>query len=141
MLGTEPEIRKNYVATGQLRILFSPMLDLGPNSTQAAIAAECAGEQGQYWNMHDLLFARQRDIYGGNNDTFQALAAELGLDTGQFNTCLAEQRYAGLVQSQDQNRREIGIRTRPTFDINGQLLVGAQNLDAFQALIDLLPAQ
>ena len=137
-MGAEPEIRSNYVATGQLRILFSPMLDLGPNSTQAAIAAGCAGEQGQYWAMHDLLFARQRDIYRGNSETFQALASELGLDIGQFSTCLAEQRYAELVQSQDQTRRQTGIRTRPTFDINGQLLVGAQSFSAFQALIDPL---
>jgi protein-disulfide isomerase len=117
------------------------MLDLGPNSTQAAIAAECAGEQGQYWQMHDLLFANQRDIYGANNETFQTLAAELGLETGQFGACLAEQRYADLVQSQDQTRRQSGIRTRPTFDISGQLLIGAQGFDAFQARIDPLLAQ
>ena len=117
------------------------MLDLGPNSTQAAIAAECAGEQGQYWEMHDLLFANQRDIYGAGSETFQTLAAELGLDAGQFGTCLAEQRYADLVQSQDQIRRQLGIRTRPTFDINDQLLVGAQSFDAFQARIDPLLAQ
>ena len=140
-MGAEPQIREIYVATGQLRILFSPMLDLGPNSTQAAIAAECAGEQGQYWNMHDLLFANQRDIYGANNETYRILAGELGLDIDQFSTCLVEQRYADLVQNQDQTRRQLGIRTRPTFDINGQLLVGAQSFDAFQDRIDPLLGQ
>ena len=141
MIGTEPQVRENYVKTGQVRIVFSPLLDLGPNSAQAAIAAACAGEQGQFWKMHDLLYNHQRELYGASRDTFQTLATELGLDRDQFNTCLAEQRYAGLVQSQDQARRELGIRTRPTFDINGQLLVGAQPFDSFKAILDPLLGQ
>ena len=118
-----------------MKIAFSPMLDLGPNSLAAANAAECAGEQGQFWPMHDLLFERQRDIFGGA-DVFGEMAAELGLDTAAFNSCVSEQRYADVIQAQDQARRQLGIRTRPTFDINGQLVVGALGFDAFNSVIE-----
>ncbi|GAB4438068.1 MAG: thioredoxin domain-containing protein [Anaerolineae bacterium] len=123
------------MSSGQLKIVFNPMLDLGDNSLQAANAAECAGEQGQFWPMHDLLFERQREIFGGS-DAFAAFAAELGLDTAAFNSCVSEQRHAEAIQAQDEARRQTGIRTRPTFDINGQLVVGAVGFDAFKSVIE-----
>ncbi len=135
MLGPEQAIRENYVSSGQVKIVFNPMLDLGPNSLQAAIVAECAGEQGQFWPMHDLLFERQREIFGGS-DAFAAFAAELGLDTAAFNSCVSEQRHAEAIQAQDEARQQTGIRTRPTFDINGQLVVGAVGFDAFKSVIE-----
>jgi protein-disulfide isomerase len=136
VIGPEKTIRETYVAGGQVKIVFSPMLDLGPTSLQAALAAECAGEQGQFWPMHDLLFERQRELYGGGNEIFTAFAAELGLDTAAFQSCMDEQRYAASIQAQDEARRQLGIRTRPTIDINGQLVVGAQSFDRFQSVID-----
>ena len=135
MVGPEQAIRENYVKDGQVKIVFSPMLDLGPNSLQAAVAAECAGEQGQFWPMHDLLFERQREIFGGA-DAFNAMAADLGLDPSAFNSCMSEQRPAAAIQSYDEARRQSGIRTRPTFDINGQLVVGALGFDAFKSVIE-----
>ncbi len=73
---------------------------------------------------------------GDTRETVKTMAAELGLDTQQFNTCMDEQRYVGLVQSQDEHRRELGIRTRPTFNVNGQFVVGVQSFAVFQATID-----
>ncbi|RMF04663.1 MAG: DsbA family protein, partial [Chloroflexi bacterium] len=64
-----------------------------------------------------------------------------GLDTDAFSACMADQRYADLLQQQDETRRATGIRTRPTFDINGQLVVGAQGYDAFKSVIEPLLAQ
>lgn len=142
MVGTEPEIKENYVKSGQVKLVFNPMLDHGNYSLQTHQAAECAAEQGKFWAMHDVIFERQRELYGANvQETLKGMAAELGLDPQQFNTCLDEQRYAGLVQNQDARRRELGIRTRPTFDINGQLLVGAQRFDAFKGVIDPMLSQ
>lgn len=87
------------------------------------------------------MFERQRELYGGDiREVIKQMAAELELDTQQFNNCIDDQRYVELVQSQDQRRRELGIRTRPTFDINGQLVVGAQPFDAFQSTIEPLLA-
>lgn len=139
MLGTEPQIEQKYVKTGQVKLVFNPIIDLGEGSRQAHQAAACAGEQGMFWPMHDLLFEQQRALYGGNvGEVSQALAAQLPLDPEQFKACLDEQRTAELVQSQDERRRQLGIRTRPTFDVNGQLIVGGQPFEVFQAVIEPL---
>ena len=139
MLGTEPKIEEMYVKTGQVKLVFNPLIDLGEGSRQSHQAAACAGEQAQFWPMHDLLFENQSSLYSGDvREVSKELAAQLPLDQEQFNTCLDEQRTADLVQSQDEHRRELGIRTRPTFDVNGQLIVGAQSFETFQSVIEPL---
>lgn len=142
MLGTEPQIKETYLKTGQARLVFSAILDHGDRSVQAHNAAECAGEQGQFWPMHDRLYEEQGALFSGDpREVTKQFAAELGLDTEQFNACIDEQRYVSLVQSQDQRRRDLGIRTRPTIDVNGQFLVGPQPFEAFQAVIEPLLAE
>ena len=66
MLGTEPQIREAYVAKGLVKLVFYPMVDFGDPSLQAHQAAECAGEQGKFWALHDLLFERQRELFGSD---------------------------------------------------------------------------
>ena len=141
MLGTEPEIKAKYVDSGQVKLVFNPILDYGENSLQAQQAAECAGEQGQFWPMHDILFASQNQLWGDTKETAKDLATQLDIDHEQFNTCMDEQRYAELVQSQDQHRRDLGIRTRPTLDVNGQFIVGPQPFASFEAVIEPMLTQ
>jgi protein-disulfide isomerase len=142
VLGTEPEIKARYVKTGQVKLVFNPILDHGDHSVQAHQAAECAGEQSMFWSMHDRLFAEQGSLFGGDpREMLKMHAAELGLDSAAFNACLDEQRYLEKVTAQDNYRREIGIRTRPTLDINGQLVVGPQPFPAFEAVIEPLLTQ
>jgi protein-disulfide isomerase len=142
VIGIEPQIEEKYVKTGQVKLVFNPIIDLGEGSRQAHQAAACAGEQGMFWPMHDLLFEQQPALYSGDvQEVSKQLAAQLSLDTEQFKTCLDEQRTAELVQSQDERRRQIGIRTRPTFDVNGQLIVGGQPFEVFQTIIEPLLGQ
>ena len=142
MLGTEPDVKETYVKAGQVKLVFNPMLDHDDRSFQAHQAAECAAEQGHFWALHDVMFERQPELYGGNiMETLKGMAAEVGLDSAQFNTCLDEQRYAELVLSQDERRHQLGIRTRPTFDINQQFVVGAQPFAALQSVIEPMLSQ
>jgi protein-disulfide isomerase len=142
VLGSEPQIKEKYVKTGQVKLVFNPILDHGDGSLQAHQAAECAGEQGMFWPMHDILFEQQGSLYGGDvREVIKGMAGQLPLDRDQFNTCLDEQRTAALVQSQDQRRHQLGIRTRPTFDLNGQLIVGAQPFEVLQNAIESLLGQ
>jgi protein-disulfide isomerase len=137
VLGAEVEINETYVKSGQVKLLMNPMLDHGDRSLQAHQAAECAGEQGQYWPIHDLFYERQDALWIG--DVRQALidlAAMLPLDQTSFQTCLAEQRYADFVQTQDEHRKSLGIRTRPTITINDQTVIGPQPFATFQQLIE-----
>lgn len=140
MLGAEREVKSVYVKAGLVRLAFNPMIDHGDRSVQAHQAAECAGDQNLFWPMHDLLFNNQDDLYGGNiKETIRNLTTQLvGLDQSQFATCFDEDRYVERVSAQDQQRRALGIRTRPTLDINGQVVIGVQSFDLIKGIIEPL---
>jgi protein-disulfide isomerase len=137
VLGAEPLIREHYIKTGLVKLVFNPVLSHGDRSYQSHQAAECAGEQGQFWAFHDLLFENQDALFFGDiQATLKELAAEAGLDTASFAACLDEQRYLDLILSQDEVRQERGIRGQPVFDINGELFFGAQAFEVFQTVIE-----
>lgn len=137
MLGAEPQIKEAYIKTGQVRLVFSPVLNHNDRSYQPHQAAECAGDQGRFWDFHNILFENQDSFWAGDiRETVKQLAASNGLDTVQFNACLDEQRYHDRVDSQDQVRRARGIRGQPVFDINGDFLIGAQPFDVFADVIE-----
>lgn len=113
----------------------------GPNhpyARQAAQAAQCAGEQGKFWEYHDLLFERQKPGQGWD---FAVLARELGLQQRAFEDCLHSGRFGDEITKDLQEGLRLGITSTPTFLVNGRPLVGAQPLAAFQALIDRLLEQ
>jgi protein-disulfide isomerase len=137
VLGTEPQLKERYVKTGQVKLVFNPVLSHADRSYQTHQAAECAGEQGQFWAFHDVLFEKQGLFWAGEvQATLKQLATESGLDTHRFNACLDEQRYYDLIVSQDEIRRQRGIRGQPVFDINGEFLAGAQPFEAFAQIIE-----
>jgi len=137
VLGTEPQLRESYIKNGQVKLVFNPVLNHADRSLQTHQAAECAGEQGQFWQFHDVLFENQDALWASDiQAAIKGLAAESGLDTESFDTCLDEQRYLELVLSQDEIRKQQGIRGQPVFDINGDFLAGAQPFEAFAEVID-----
>ena len=137
MLGAEPTIRETYIKAGQVRLIFNPVLSHGDRSYQTHQAAECAAEQGRFWEFHDVLFENQDSFWAGDiQATVKELAAGAGLDSASFDTCLDEQRYWDLIVSQDEIRQEHGIRGQPVFDINGEFLFGAQSFEVFQGIIE-----
>ncbi len=138
MLGAGREIIADYVAAGLVRVVYWPMLDLGPNSHNAAAAAFCAGEQGvdAFWQMHDRLFEQQSDVFRADRDDFVNTAVALNLDPLAFGQCYDDGRGHTLALTLDNARRELGIVSRPTFDINGARLLGNQPYPVFAATID-----
>ncbi len=109
-----------------------PLESLHPEAVPAAVAANCAGEQGKYWEYHDKLFLGGRPL---GEETYRAYAEELGLDMDAFEACLAseEQRQEVLKDLEDGLR--LGVRGTPTFFINGIPVVGAQPFEVFQQVI------
>ena len=144
MLGAEREIIANEVAAGQARLVFWPILDLGPNSLNAAATAFCAGEQNPaaFWAAHDTLFENQGDVYGADRQYFLDLAVGLGLDATAFAACYDGEAVRGQLEVLDDARRAEGIVQRPTFALvsaNGtRRLIGAQPYETFAAAIDAL---
>lgn len=123
----------------RIRIVYRDYL--GPNhphALQAAEAARCAGEQGKFWEYHDVLFDRQSP---GTGWDFRLLAKELGLHPGAFDSCLRSGRFRDQIAKDLQEGLKLGITSTPTFFINGRPIVGAQPLSSFQALIDTVLAR
>lgn len=119
-----------------------PLSSIHPQAQVAAEAAECAGEQGLFWEMHDELFASQPQWAGKEDavNVLKKLAAGLGVDPAQFDACLDEHQAAAKVAADQQEGAAQGVTGTPAFRINGVALSGAQPFSAFQQQIELLLA-
>jgi protein-disulfide isomerase len=138
-----PELRKQYVDSGKINIVFKHFTFLGQESIWAAQAAECAADQGKFWEYHDLLFAKQGSENGGTftKENLIKYAQELKLDASKFDPCLNNDETLERVKADTLEGRNVGVTGTPTFFINGKPLVGAQPLQAFQQQIDGLLGQ
>ncbi len=157
-LETEPKIRQEYINTGKvkwiMRDFISPAHSKGD---EAAMAAQCAGLQGKYFEMHDKLFSNS---YTGDNwgddskiarqsgydeakavELFKNYAKEIGLDANKFNNCLGSRQSENEINKDKSDGQAAGISGTPTFlignDKNGfTKLSGSQPFAAFKQIID-----
>jgi len=107
-----------------------------PNHQQAPKAAEaahCAGDQGKYWELHDVLFNKQQEL---QPDDLKRHALELGLNTAAFNECLDTSKYGERVRDGVSAGSLLGVNSTPTIFINGRRLSGAQPYEVFVSVID-----
>jgi protein-disulfide isomerase len=102
------------------------------NATPAAAAANCAGEQDAYWDFHEKLYSSK----SLNQTTYQNYASDLGLDIEAFSECLESGRQVEEVQADYEFAANLGVRSTPTFFVNGIPLVGAQPFEIFKEVID-----
>lgn len=146
---TLPQIAAEYIKTGKLRYVFRDFpLDFHAQAERAAQAAQCAGDQGKYWQMHDQLFTDPRAI---SLDDFTVQATTIALDLDRFNTCLSEKKYAEEVKKDLKEGQQLGITGTPGFFIGrtdtianqvkgARPLIGAQPYASFKAAFDALLA-
>jgi protein-disulfide isomerase len=141
---TLPTLTKEYIDTGKVRYAFRdfPLDQIHPNARKAAEAAHCAGDQGKYWEMHDLLFQNQRAL---EIDKLKAYASRLDLDSAAFATCVDTDKYKAKVQKNLEDGVEAGVRgtpsffvgkTRPDGTIQGVMISGARPATDFRQEID-----
>jgi len=137
---TEPQIDKTYIQSGKVRFGYFGFAFLGQESNWAAEAVECAADQNKFWEYHDTLYSSQSGENQGtfNKDNLKKFAKDLGLDNSAFNECLDSGKYTQLIQEESSKASSIGVRSTPTFLINGQAIVGAQPFEIFQQTIDSL---
>jgi len=119
----------------QVRLVFRdfPLTSMHAHAQKAAEASQCAYEQGEYWEYHDLLFQNQQAL---DIDSLKGYAQQLGLDTDAFNECLDSGQYTSEVQNDLAQGQSYGVTGTPTFFINGRLLRGAKPFSDFQAVIE-----
>lgn len=138
----EPRLKKEYVDTGKVKLVFRdfPIKEIHPDATAAAMAAQCAADQGKYWEYHDRIF-REQDK--GTDDVVRFKAADLKkwgaairLDAAAFNACVDSARYQDEVAKDYADGIAVGIQGTPTFFINGRFVGGAQSFPVFKKIID-----
>ncbi len=141
---TYPELHEEYVATGKVRWTYVPfVLGIFPNGAEAARAAECAGEQDRFWEMHDRLYEGQRDWKSSRNPAsiFTGYAAELGLDADRFGSCYGENSVGRRTTLNNRVAAALGVRATPTFIVNGRLVQGAVPADQFRLILHMSGAR
>jgi protein-disulfide isomerase len=137
---TLPQIEEQYVDTGKVKLVYRDFpLSFHENAQKTAEAAECADDQGKFWEYHDIIFENQNSL--GTSDLEQ-YAADLGLNTEEFNSCLSSNKHSDEVLKDSQDGQNYGVTGTPTFfilDENGDVvekIVGAQPFSVFQEIID-----
>lgn len=146
---TESEllIRKNYVDTGEAKMVYKNLIILGPESVSVANAAECAKDQNKFWNYHDAIFdieIKESQTKGNsentgnlNRDTFKQIAANLKMNVNDFLACYDAQKYAAEVQSDTQEANTLFSQaSTPTIIIDDKVIQGAYPYNVFSAAID-----
>ncbi len=108
------------------------------NGLTAALAVEAASKQGKFWEMHDLLFARQSE-WGGKQvptpQAFEAYATELGLDIEQFKKDAASSEVMARVKGDYNGGIDAGVRSTPSFFLNGYLIENPRSAEEFRAVL------
>jgi protein-disulfide isomerase len=134
----EPQIREAYIDTGLARLAWHDFAWIGAESRDAANAARCAGDQGQFWEFHDLLYANQQGENAGAfaKPRLKAFGAALGLEPSTFDACVDGDQHGGAVRADFGDVRTQGFNGTPTFVIGGRRIVGAQPFEVFAAAID-----
>ncbi len=123
----------------QVKFVYRDFPIFGEESLRAAMATECAEEQGRFWDFHNRLFDRlvENEETPLNDETFISYAAEFEMDVDAFSQCMATDRYYDEVLADYQMAQAYGLRGTPGFVINGRVQsIGAQPFEVFSALIE-----
>ena len=137
-------VQKKFVAAGKLRMVSRSLpLPFHANAEPAALAALCAGDQGQFWPMRDRLFGNQAAL---SPQDFLLAAEALKLDAHAFSACLDEKKFTAQIARDKQDAATAGITGTPTFvlgrangnTVTGLLMVGAKPSAIFEAEIEKL---
>lgn len=133
-LQTYPQIKKEYIDTGKVKMVFRDFpLNFHKNAQVAGEAAECVRDQGgddAYWKFHDVLFTKQAQLSEAN---IKAWAKAEGYDV---NDCLADGTFRKEVLADLADGQAAGVSGTPAFFINGKLISGAQPFSVFKQAID-----
>ena len=146
---TLPLIEENYIDTGKIKFVYKdlPLDRLHPNARAAHIAAECADEEGKFWEYHDTLFEKQPQwsnlASSELQNTLTEFATDMGLQAASFESCMQSPSIADEVNKDTLEAASYGATGTPTFFIGTEKdgyikLVGAQPYAAFQNAIDNL---
>src|SRR5882724_4460596 len=131
--GTLKNVLAKHEGVVALAFRDYPLSQIHPLAQGAAEASRCAGEQGKFWEYHDLLFGDQNGL---DRNGLIAKAEKLQLDAKQFDTCISSERYKAQIQQDNQEGLRAGVSGTPGFFINGIFMSGAQPEATFEKAIE-----
>jgi protein-disulfide isomerase len=142
---TFPTIEKQYIATGKVRWIFVnfPLTSIHANAVAAAQVANCAGKQGAFWAMHDLLYQHQ-EAWAPLKEAapfFLSLADSTRISKETLLACVNAPETLAEIRSEAEGSERAGAQSTPTFYIEGGLLAGAHPLPVFKQVLDSIYAQ
>ena len=137
-------IMENYVATGDVKILFKDMIATpGEDSIHAAHAAHCAKDQGMFWKYHYMLYNNWEGENTGwiTDDSLNKFASNIDLDMNEFSKCMSEKKWMNLISASIGDANTMGVTGTPSFFLIGpeneiSKIHGAQPYEAFKRTID-----
>jgi protein-disulfide isomerase len=134
---TLPQIKEKYIDTGKVKFVYRDFpLSFHPAAQASAEAAECAGDQGKYWQMHDKIYEEQEKKGAGtvqySADDLKAWAGQIGLRVSEFNNCLDSGKNREEVLKDFADGQAAGVTGTPVFFLNGKPIKGAQSYAAFE---------
>ena len=140
---TLPQLELQYIATGNVALAFRHLpLPIHSDAVDAAVAAECAGQQGKFWEMHDFLFGLERL----NREALDVSPELLNLDTMRFIQCRSNQGVSDRIRESAREASRFGIHSTPAFLIGNRLtdgrvrvsgaIAGARPVDDFVKQLD-----
>ncbi len=139
---TKKLLEREYILTGVVALEYHTVgwVTERPAVLQATEAAYCAGEQGSFWQFHDLIFANQRSLFvnpaADVSRTMNTFAEMLELDMDAFKRCVAERPHRDLIDADRDAANELEVTGTPTFFINGVILRGNQPYENFRQAIE-----
>lgn len=143
---TFSQLVSTYVDTGKAKLIFRdlPLVDKHPDAMGAAIAANCAREQGGdavYFKMHDAIFDGENKLDPKKTveipqESLEQYATDLGLDTAAFKKCVTDGDAATEIQKDMADADAVGISATPSFLIDNWLIEGAEPFATFQTVIE-----
>lgn len=138
---TFPYLKRDYIDTGKVRwVALNLPLPFHADARKAAQAAHCAGEQGKFWEMREELFKNPQQL---GAEFLPHHAATIGVDVDAFNACLASDRHFAEIDQDAKDASAVSLTGTPSFiigktggdKITGQVVIGAQPLNVFNAAI------
>jgi protein-disulfide isomerase len=143
-LNIAPTILDEYVETGKVSLEFRYFAFIGPESIAAAAAAECANDQGRFWDYHDILFLRQgaqenRGAFSTGNlkDFARELQGEYpDFDLDEFDQCVDSDRHESTVEAMRTEATQLGVTSTPSFLLNGQAFPNTTDVETLRTALD-----
>ncbi|MCC3653050.1 MULTISPECIES: DsbA family protein [Streptomyces] len=140
---TEPELVKEYVDKGVLRIEWRNLVVFGEDSAQAAYASWAAGQQGRFWQFHEVAFSEEDNMKKGySKERLDAIAEKAGVkDMDRFHTDMESYAAKQAVEKDQEEAYGIGATSTPSFLVNGKPIAGAQPTEVFAEAIEAAAKQ